>query len=690
MPLSKTQSQALLATPLRQILRTTFKHLAGLKELGLVTVEDFLKYFPRTYRDRTDVRSIREIQLEEVNVVQGKLSQLFGRRTRSGKYLTMAVLSDESGSAELMWFNQPHLHRMFHNGDEIVITGKVKVERGKMIFLSPQYEIARKKQLHMARLVPVYPEHEPITSKWIREKIDPLLKGTALLEDILPVEISEACDLMPYGEAVRLIHDPVDEEGLQFARRRLAFEELFLLQLAALQRRWKFRHEAENKGRVLTIDPAIQGKFLSVLGFTLTEAQKRVIGELAKDLTSPYPMMRLLQGDVGAGKTVVAAFALLHAMKSGFQAALMAPTEILARQHYRTLHHLLGSFGFNIQLLIGSVTESLKQELKMQIATGRVDLVIGTHALIQEEVHFAKLGLAVIDEQHRFGVKQRERLAEQGSPHILSLSATPIPRTLAMVVYGDQDVSVLDELPPGRQTIMTRVVPEAKRRDAEFWVADQIKKGRQVFVICPLIEESDVLGVKAVSTEYQRLQKEIFSEFRIGLLHGKLKSSEKDAVMEAFSRGDLDILVSTSVVEVGIDVPNATLMLIEGAERFGLAQLHQFRGRVGRGTHQSYCFLFTDAHSVDAVQRLQAMVKYSNGFKLAEMDLLLRGPGEVYGVRQSGIPDLKMASLGDTDLIHQVRQAAAQLIVKDPHLKGCPSLRAAIEQKQASFTTANV
>lgn len=681
MATSTSASRALLSTSLSDVLRTTYLYLRTLKDLGVSTVQDFLLYFPRAYRDRTDVISIREIQFDGMNVVQGRLSQLFGRKTRSGKYLTRAILTDETGTVEVMWFNQPHLHRMFHNGDEVILTGKVKAERGCIIFLSPQYEIVRKKQLHMARLVPVYSERAPVTSKWIREKIDPLLKATALLEDVLPSWIVETHGLMPYSEAVKTLHDPSDEAMLNRARYRLAFEELFLLQVAALQRRWRFRQQAHRTDRGLCIDSAVQKAFLERMGFILTAAQKRVMREVAKDLTSPYPMMRLLQGDVGSGKTVIAAFALLHAMKSGFQATLMVPTEILAKQHYHTLSRLLKGFGLNLQLLVGSLNEAAKHQLHAQIATGTVEAVVGTHALIQEGVRFRNLGVAVIDEQHRFGVRQRERLAEQGSPHVLSLSATPIPRTLAMVLYGDQDVSTLDELPPGRQTIVTRVVPERKRRDAEFWIADQIKKGRQVYIICPLIDESDVLGVKAVSTEYQRLKKEVFKEFRIGLLHGKLKPSEKELVMDAFHRGELDLLVSTSVVEVGIDVPNATIMLIEGADRFGLSQLHQFRGRVGRGSYQSYCFLFTDVQSVDARERLQALVQHSSGFKLAEIDLLLRGPGEVYGVRQSGIPDLRMASLGDTALIQEVRRVATTLILKDPELCSTPKLAALLAAK---------
>jgi ATP-dependent DNA helicase RecG len=670
----------LLKTRLSHVLRTTSAHITELKGLGVYTVDDFLHYFPRTYRDQSEMCTISEMRVDRVNVVQGKLSKMFSRRTKTGKTMTMATLVDPTGEVNVMWFNQPHIQRMFRNGDEVILTGKIKFERARITMMSPQYEVVRKKQLHTARLVPVYHERDKISSKWIREKISPLLKGAQLLEDCMPGEMIEAEDLMSYGQAVRSVHDPESEEELNEARRRLAFDELFMLQFAALKRRYEFRKKAKDLGKKIVIDEEVSKRFYDEFGYELTGAQKRVIDEITSDLTSPYPMMRLLQGDVGAGKTVVAAFGLVHAMNSGFQAALMAPTEILARQHYESITKLLKPFGYNVQFLVGSLPEKQKKSIARQVATGTVDLVIGTHALIQDGIQFKKLGLAVIDEQHRFGVKQREKLQEQGSPHVLSLSATPIPRTMTLVLYGDQDVSILDELPPGRQKIITRVVPEKKRRDAELWIFDHVKKGRQVFVICPLIDESDVIEVKAVTTEFERLKSKVFPDLKLGLLHGKLKSAEKEEVMNEFSRGEVDILVSTSVVEVGIDVPNATIMLIEGAERFGLSQLHQFRGRVGRGEHQSYCFLFTDSYGEESRMRLGSLEKHTDGFKLAEIDLAMRGPGEVYGVKQSGIPDLKMASLGDTELIKRVRNAAASLVMKDPDLELHEPLKKRLKQ----------
>jgi ATP-dependent DNA helicase RecG len=421
------------------------------------------------------------------------------------------------------------------------------------------------------------------------------------------------------------------------------------------------------------------------LPFKLTEAQQKSLEEIFADLSQEFPMSRLLQGDVGSGKTIVAGIAIYNTLKHKFQAALMAPTEILAEQHYRTISKLFSQEKFNIQYLSGSIKIAEKNRLYQGLATGTIDLVIGTHALIQSDVQFQNLGLAVIDEQHRFGVEQRSILKSHGTPHLLSLSATPIPRTLAMTIYGDQDLSIIDEMPAGRLPIVTRIVPEKKRQDAYLWIADRVKAGRQAFVVCPLIDESDILELKSVTTEYENLQKHIFPDLQIGLLHGRLKAAEKDEIMAKFKANEYQILVSTSVIEVGIDVPNATIMMIEGAERFGLSQLHQFRGRVGRGEHQSYCFLFMQNESQTAKQRLKAMVDHHSGFKLSEIDLELRGPGQIYGVRQSGIPDLKMASLTDSIAIAKARQAAEKIIKLDPELKQYPELATKIKDLEKSY-----
>jgi len=485
----------------------------------------------------------------------------------------------------------------------------------------------------------------------------------------MPEEIIKAEKLMDLPTAVKNIHFPENDELLKSARERLSFDELFLLQLKVLTKKKQWQKISSKEEKSMTTKKETLKKFTDSLSFDLTNAQKQTVKEILEDLEKPFPMHRLLQGDVGSGKTIVAIIAALNTIYNGHQVVLMAPTEILAKQHYQSFLKFLKEHSLNIQFIAGSTSTGQKKEVIKQMKTGTCDIVIGTHALIQDQIGFKNLGLAIIDEQHRFGVKQRAKLKEIGkSPHLLSLSATPIPRTLAITVYGDQDLSIIDEMPPGRQRIITRIVPEEKRQDAYRWIEDQVRKGRQTFVICPLIDESDFLEVKSVLQEYERLSEHIFKDLSVGLLHGRLKQEEKDQIMEDFNENKTNILVSTSVIEVGIDVPNATIMIIEGTERFGLAQLHQFRGRVGRGEHQSYCFLFTDKLATDGLKRLKAMEKHHSGFKLAEIDLEIRGPGEIYGVRQSGIPDLKMASLTDSELIARARARAEGILKKDNKL----------------------
>ena len=678
----------MLTKPLGKVLRTTKKHLAKLELLGVRNVRDFLLYFPRTYNDTSEFTRITEINTADVNTIKGKLSTLFNVSTKYGKKITRGLFNDESGSIEVVWFNQPHLSKMLPRNKEIILSGKARFALGKVSLQNPSYEIVKQyeEQIHSGRIVPVYHETEGISSKWIREKLKPLIDDwTTLFKEYMPKDLLKEHDLIDYSTAIKNAHFPESEEALEKAKSRLAFDELFLLQLKALQKKWYWKNISHQEKKSMEIKIETIKECISKLPYTLTEAQKRVIKEILEDLKQPYPMTRLIQGDVGSGKTVVAAIAALNVIKNGYQVALMAPTEILAKQHYKTFLKILGLFGFNIQFIAGSTPNKQKDEVIRQMKTGTVDIVIGTHALIQEEVGFKNLGLAIIDEQHRFGVKQREILKKQGSPHLLSMTATPIPRTLAMTIYGDQDLSIIDEMPAGRQQIITRVVPENKRIDAYRWIEDQVKKGRQAFVICPLIDESDVLEVKSVIKEFDFLSEHIFPDLNLGLLHGKLKQEDKDKTMEDFKNNIIHILVSTSVIEVGIDIPNATIMLIEGSERFGLSQLHQFRGRVGRGEHQSYCFLFTNSTSEDGQTRLKSMEKHSRGFKLAEIDLELRGPGEIYGVRQSGIPDLKMASLTDFKTIEKARNAAAKIIKEDPLLKSYDSLAAKISELEETY-----
>lgn len=667
----------MLNSPLKNVLRTTKKHLGLLEMLGVSTVKDFLLYFPRTYNDTTEFTKISEIDVEKINTIKGKISSLFNIHTKNGKKITRGILSDNSGTIDVVWFNQPHLFKMLPRNSEIILSGKIKVSFGKPALQNPTYEIIKpyEEQIHSGRIVPTYHETEGINSKWIREKLKPLVDEWAdLFEEYLPENIRSKYGLMPYKKAIRNAHFPESNELLAKARNRLAFDELFLLQLKALQKKWYWQNIQVTDNKSISIRNDVLKQCLESLPFQLTTAQKRVLKEILSDLDKAIPMHRLVQGDVGSGKTIVAALAALNTVKNGYQVAVMAPTEILAKQHYQTFVKILTKFNLNTQFIAGSTTKSQKEDVIRQMKIGTVDIIIGTHSLIQEDIGFKKLGLAIIDEQHRFGVKQREILKNNGTPHLLSMTATPIPRTLAITIYGDQDLSIIDEMPAGRQKIVTRVVPENKRTDAYRWIEDQIAKGRQAFIICPLIDESDVLEVKSVTTEYEFLKTNIFPKLNLQFLHGKLKQEEKDKIMEDFKNNKINVLVSTSVIEVGIDVPNATIMLIEGAQRFGLAQLHQFRGRVGRGEHQSYCFLFTNTLSEEGKKRMKAMEMYDSGFKLAEIDLELRGPGEIYGIRQSGIPDLKMASLTDSIMIEKARESAQEIIQKDPFLKNHPLL----------------
>jgi len=663
-----------IKTPVSQLLLTNKAHLNLLQTVGIATYEDLIKYFPRTYDDQSNLTKIIAIRTDLPNTIKGMLSGLTEIKTRFGKKIIKARISDETGSVDVVWFNQPFIKRLLHNGQQVILSGKAKFELGKITMLSPQYEPVQNKQLHTARMVPVYHETEGLSSKWLREKIHPLLKHVPkLFPEYLPQEIIDTYQLLPYSEAILETHFPVSSKKLEQARYRLAFDELFLLQLKALQKKWLWQSQIKTSPKKIPRHPQLE-KIIDGLPYRLTAAQQKTLQEILDDLNRDYPMSRLLQGDVGSGKTIVAGLAIFNALKSGYQAAVMAPTEILAEQHFKTLSVLFEQHDFRLCFLSGSVKASEKRIIYDNLAKGTIDLVIGTHALIQDNISFHNLGLAVIDEQHRFGVEQRSLLKSQGTPHLLSLSATPIPRTLAMTIYGDQDLSVIDEMPKGRLPIITRVVPENKRRDAYRWIEDRVKSGRQAFVICPLIDESDTLELKSVLTEYEYLQTNVFPELKIGLLHGRMKAQEKDEIMTKFKANQYQILVSTSVVEVGIDVPNATIMMIEGAERFGLSQLHQFRGRVGRGEHQSYCFLFMQTESDGAKQRLKAMVDHNSGFKLAEIDLELRGPGQIFGIRQSGIPDLKMASLSDSITINKAREAAQKIITRDPGLTGYPLL----------------
>lgn len=673
---------------LETVLRTTKSHLFKMEnQLNIKTVKDLLSYYPRTYNDTSTFTKLTEIRTDIVNTVKGRLTSLFNVKSKFGKVITRGIFEDQSGRIEVVWFNQAHLTKLLPRNSDIILSGKAKFAFGKVSLQNPSYELIRKneEQVHSGRIVPVYHETDGINSKWLREKIKPLInEWIDLVHEHLPDDTIKRLGLIDIKTATKNIHFPENEEELKKARFRLAFDELFLLQLKALQEKWYFQNHIKNKSPKLNTKIDLN-PFIEKLPFELTDAQKRVLNEIETDLSKDIPMTRLVQGDVGSGKTIVALLAALKMIKSGLQVCLMAPTEILAKQHYYTFSKLLLEESLNIQLLVGSTPKKQKEEIINQMKTGTLDLAIGTHSLIQESVTFKKLGLAIIDEQHRFGVKQRNTLKSYGTPHLLSMTATPIPRTLAITIYGDQDLSIIDEMPKGRIEIITRHVPEKKRIDAYRWVEDQVLKGRQVFVICPLIEESETMELKAVYTEYEYLKEHIFPTLKIALLHGKMKQAEKDEIMEKFKNNETNILVSTSVIEVGIDIPNASIMIIEGAERFGLSQLHQFRGRVGRGTCQSYCFLFTNSLSEEGLTRMKSMEKHSSGFKLSEIDLNLRGPGEVYGVKQSGIPDLKMASLTDYKMIELARNEAIKIINEDPMLERHPMLQNKIAKAENQY-----
>jgi len=650
----------MLDMKLSKALKTTKKHLSLLASLNINTVRDLLEYYPRAYTDERESVRIADMKLDVNNVVCGRLTAFHSRKSRNGMYVSEGIISDDSGSVPVIWFNQRFLAGMLRVGKKYYFSGKLKYDKGRSVFASPKVEEVSANMLHTGRIVPVYHETEGLTSKWLRDKIFSLIKFANEIPDELPEWIKQELKLVDLGFAVKNIHFPESPDALKSAQRRLAFDELFYLQVSALKRRASWR-QASSAFQVKLDNDAMK-RFAGELGFVLTQAQKRSLVEVLNDMSRGVPMLRLVQGDVGSGKTVVAALAALNVVSSGAQVAFMVPTEVLAKQHYSKLKPLFDRLGIRSEILIGGVGG--KSKIHDRIKVGDIDLVIGTHALIQDKVSFKKLGLAIVDEQHRFGVDQRRQLASHGTPHLLSMTATPIPRTLAMIVYGDLDISLIDELPPGRKKIVTRIITDDKRQSAYDWIRSQVSNnGDQVYVICPLIDESDALTeVKSVIKEFEYLREGPFKGLSIGLLHGRMSGAEKDEVMMAFKNHDIDVLVSTSVIEVGIDVANATIMMIEGSERFGLSQLHQFRGRVGRGEKQSYCFLFPSKYTPEGMTRLSALQKTDNGFELAEADLKLRGPGEIYGTRQSGIPDLKVASFADSELIKLSRDMAIKFV----------------------------
>lgn len=665
-------------------------NLAGkLKRLGVNTIKDLLYLFPRRHNDLSNLRKVSQIEVDTeqtliVNVWEAR-EVLLGGRYKAAE----AVVGDDTGNLRVVWFNQPYLARRFKSGTRLVLSGRVATFKGKLVMESPEHEILRdgEELIHTGRLVPLYPLTEGLTPRVVRRLVKETLDAwNPLIEDTLTDDILQRVGLQSIRDAVTQAHYPQNEEGKNEARRRLAFDELFMMQLYVFSQRREWR---ESGGAVpLSIDQEILNAFFAKLPFDFTGAQQKALIQILGDMENDRPMSRLLQGDVGSGKTAVAIAALLVTVANGYTGAFMVPTEILAHQHFNTLSRLLEKhprpvnqdhwFTFyldpvarpmSVGILTGSQSGKQKRELQDMMSRGVIDIVVGTHAIIQESVEIPNLAFAVVDEQHRFGVMQRASLRDKGkAPHLLVMSATPIPRSLALTLYGDLDISILDELPPGRQVIQTKRIYPEHRSGAHQFLLGEIKKGHQAFVICPLIEESDVLQTRAATKEFTYLSTELFPDLSIGLLHGRMPLKDKEDVMARFQRGEMDILVSTPVVEVGIDNPNATVILIEGADRFGLAQLHQFRGRVGRGEYSSYCLLLCDYPSREAKERLEIMEREIDGFAVAEEDMRFRGPGDFFGTRQSGLPDLRMARLSDQDLLALAREEASVLLKDDPYL----------------------
>jgi ATP-dependent DNA helicase RecG len=692
-----------LSTPVTELLGIGPVFQKKLKKLNIKTIRDLLYHFPHRYEDFSNIIPISQAKLNETCCVQGKILGIETSRTwKKRMFLTQAVVQDKSGTIKVVWFNQPYLTKILKKDDLVCLAGKTTLAEDGLYLSNPAYEkIGNEGFTHTGRIIPVYPETEGLSSRWLRRIIKPLLmKFSENLADPLPEKVRQENQLLPVQKAIFEIHFPSSLALAQKAQERFAFEDLFILSLWVLRERAKL---AQEKASPIPLNLQLVQNFVKSLPFKLTDAQKKVSWQILKDLEKPRPMSRLLEGDVGSGKTVVAAMAALNTVKAGWQVGFMAPTEILAKQHFKTVFELLKNFNINIGLLTGKQDKFFSRKLKNQTieisrqkllektSKAEIDVLIGTHALIQDQVKFGKLALVVLDEQHRFGVEQRAKLTQQSNiptiPHLLSMTATPIPRTLALTVYGDLDLSLIDELPKGRKKIVTKIISPADRDKAYDFIRKEVKKGRQVFVICPRIEpqRSDLNNnevgpqnwaeAKAVKEEYEKLSKNIFPDLRVSMLHGKLPSTEKEKVMKDFKNKKTDILVSTSVVEVGVDVPNATVMMIEGAERFGLAQLHQFRGRVGRARWQSYCFLFTDSPAKKTHQRLRALITCENGFELAEKDLNIRGPGDFSGRRQWGMPDLAMDSLKDVSLVEKTREAAKEILTGDVQLKNFPALR---------------
>lgn len=661
-----------LSTNVRYIKGIGETRAKALEKLGITTLRDLIGYFPRTYEDRTLTRPIRDLTEGENVCVRAMIAaDPTAHRIPGGRTIVRTRAVDETGTLDVVFFNQEYRKNSLHRGEIYIFYGKVEGQRRHQM-VNPLLEPEGRQYL-TGRIMPIYSLTAGISQLMLAQAVRQGLDACReLLPDVLPDEVRREHHLCYINYAYENVHFPDSPEALTQARRRLAFEELFLLTCGLRLLRSRREDVSGPVCRWVSMD-----SFYNALPFTLTDAQRRAVEDAIGDMTAGRPMNRLCQGDVGSGKTMVAAACIWFAAQSGWQSALMAPTEILAQQHYQGLAPLLENLGIRCALLTGSTTAKTKRSITQQLESGEIDFAIGTHALITGSVAYRDLGLVVTDEQHRFGVAQRAELAAKGDhPHILVMSATPIPRTLALILYGDLDVSIIDQLPPGRQPVQTFAVTGGYHQRVYRFIRKLVGEGRQAYIVCPMVEENDQLPDerKAVTEYAKKLQSEVFPDLKVAFVHGKMKPKEKDAVMAAFAAHETDILVSTTVIEVGVDVPNAAVMVIENAERFGLSQLHQLRGRVGRGKHQSYCILISDNRNEETRQRLKVMTKTTDGFQIAEEDLRLRGPGDFFGARQHGLPGLKVADLGcDTQLLQEARQAAEQLLAQDPALTSCPA-----------------
>jgi len=666
---SPTPAQS-LSTPVQYLKGVGPERAELMHRLELHTVADVLFYFPRDYQDFTDEREIGRLEEGKLQTVRGVVDEIDLRTSQSGRAVLGVLIRCGTDYLRALWFNQPFMREKFDYGQRVVVSGKPKYEGLIWQMHHPRVEtLAEDEEAPAGKILPVYPLTEGVQQWHLRKIVRAALENYAeLLDEVFPAEYLEAHNLWPIKRALPQIHFPDDQESLDHARRRFVYQELFILQLALAVKR-RQQHD-ERRSPALEATAMIDARIRRLFPFELTEGQERTIAEIARDMAGPLPMNRLLQGEVGSGKTAVAVYAMLLAVAHGYQAVLMAPTEVLARQHTLTLDKLLAASRVRRAQLTGGLTSSQRGTLLQKIAAGEVDIVVGTQAIIQEDVSFAKLALVVIDEQHKFGVRQRAALKYTGlDPHYLVMTATPIPRTIALTLFGDLDVSTLHDCPPGRQKVHTYLAGDEKRDEWWEFFKKKLLEGRQGYVITPLVEESDQMAAVSLDQTFETLANGPLADFRLGLIHGRMTPGEKDSVMDSFRNGEIQVLVSTSVVEVGVDVPNATLMTIESGERFGLAQLHQLRGRISRGKFPGYCCVFGNPQTPESIERLKAFVSSTDGFELAETDFRLRGPGELFGTKQHGLPPLRIADLlRDTDLLTEARRDAQELVTLDPGL----------------------